>query len=488
MAYLRRRGNQLAIVAGARNAETKRVEQRILFTLYSRPEALEVIGRGQDEHAAARFEMLMKNQHPDVAFNWKSLRKAIAADLKHLPESYAYGDSRLKGRFREDLVNFARSLMLADPQELVAAGALIRESRSALEYISELIAWRLETCAERDVNEWNSDNPFYWRFTLQGKGVPHDAEEQAASLWEKRDLPHAEAAFQILIDAFPEYAEGYNYLGLIALERDDLGRAEEHFKKTIEIGRTLLPKRVARSSWWSDHKTRPYMRGLRNLANALVRTGKYDEATEVVDRLERECADDLSASSFRAAIALNTGEWRVAAESAGRLRGLWPEEGLLEGLARVELGEVSSALEPLVHAALNKPRAVRLVLGLASSAPKTFFEAEDHNVGVHIRQMLTRYLSKKTRGVALLRRFASDERLARSMRRVEDLCGKWFGHPKADRSIFDELTGMQKAGYAATQARLLADSIGRVVIPPGGKSTPAAKGRSRDRTSARSLH
>jgi tetratricopeptide (TPR) repeat protein len=366
---------------------------------------------------------------------------------------------------------------------------LIRENRPALEYLSELIAWRLKTCGERGVNEWNSDNPFFWRFTLQGKGVPPDAEEHAAGLWEKRDLPHAEAAFQILIDAFPDYADGYNYLGLIALERQDLGRAEDHFKKTIEVGRRLFPKRVARSSWWRDLKTRPYMRGLRNLAKTLLRGGKYDEATKVVDRLQLECADELSADSYRAAIALNTGEWKVAAESAARLRGLWPEEGLLEGLARVELGEHPAALEPLVHAALNKPKAVRLVLGVASSAPKTHFEAEDHNAGVHFRQMLASYLSKKSRGVTLLRRVASDARLARSMRRVEELCGKWFGHPRADRSIFDELTRMQRADFAAAQARHLADLIGGATAQPEGKSPPAAaKRRSRDGTSRRSLH
>jgi hypothetical protein len=39
MAFVRRRGNQLAIVRGIRSPETKKVEQEILFTIFSRGEA-----------------------------------------------------------------------------------------------------------------------------------------------------------------------------------------------------------------------------------------------------------------------------------------------------------------------------------------------------------------------------------------------------------------------------------------------------------------
>ena len=48
MAYVRRRGNQLAIVQGERDPQTRKVQQRILFTLYSKPEALEALGKRGD--------------------------------------------------------------------------------------------------------------------------------------------------------------------------------------------------------------------------------------------------------------------------------------------------------------------------------------------------------------------------------------------------------------------------------------------------------
>jgi len=56
--------------------------------------------------------------------------------------------------------------MLADPQDFVAAGNLIQEHRVELEYLADLIQWRLKL-REQEHNQWNLDNPFYWRFTLQ---------------------------------------------------------------------------------------------------------------------------------------------------------------------------------------------------------------------------------------------------------------------------------------------------------------------------------
>ena len=63
MAYVRHRGNQLAIVHGEREPGNGRVSQRILFTLYSRPEALEVLGRGANG-GTERFRQLLSDSIP----------------------------------------------------------------------------------------------------------------------------------------------------------------------------------------------------------------------------------------------------------------------------------------------------------------------------------------------------------------------------------------------------------------------------------------
>src|SRR6266851_7450785 len=98
MAYVRRRGNQLAIVHGEREPRSGSVQQRVLFTFYSKAEALEVLGRGT-KGAAESFRNLLQRQHPDLTFNWKQIRRAIEAQLDVLPDTYDYRSQRLRARF-----------------------------------------------------------------------------------------------------------------------------------------------------------------------------------------------------------------------------------------------------------------------------------------------------------------------------------------------------------------------------------------------------
>jgi tetratricopeptide (TPR) repeat protein len=109
---------------------------------------------------------------------------------------------------------------------------------------------------------------------------PLDIEKMAAAYWEKRDLERAGPVFRLMVDCFDGYAEVHNYLGLIALERGQLDAAIASFQKTMELGRRLFPSRISRKCWWSDRRTRPYMRGMQNLASALSRAGRWDEAPD----------------------------------------------------------------------------------------------------------------------------------------------------------------------------------------------------------------
>ncbi len=54
MAYVRQRGNQLAIVHGVRDPETKKVEQQILFTIYSSAPINGFTSTGRRSTAASR--------------------------------------------------------------------------------------------------------------------------------------------------------------------------------------------------------------------------------------------------------------------------------------------------------------------------------------------------------------------------------------------------------------------------------------------------
>jgi hypothetical protein len=143
MAYVRVRGNQLALVHGEREPGTGRVQQRILFTIYSKAEALEILGRGSSG-GAGRFQGLLQQEYPELVFNWKKVRGDIEKNLALLPDRYEYAGERLEHRFRKDLCAFTRTLIQADPQELLPAAQVIRRHRHELEYLADLIHWRIK--------------------------------------------------------------------------------------------------------------------------------------------------------------------------------------------------------------------------------------------------------------------------------------------------------------------------------------------------------
>lgn len=462
MAYVRRRGNQLAIVHGEREEGTGKVRQRILFTIYSKAEALEILGRNdtQKKSHARLFEHLLEHEHADLKFNWKAIRRGIEENLADLPDVYEYRAERLRARFREDLCAFTKQIILADPQNLMSSAQLIQEHRHELEYLAERIKWRLELRDQKE-SEWNQDSPFYWRFALQGRGVPPDTEEHAAGFYERREYDRARAVFRLLTDCFDGYAEGHNYLGLVALDQNKLDEAIGHFEKTIELGRKLFPARIAKKRYWSDLATRPYMRGLRNLALALNQAGRYDEALAICDRLENECADDVTATAHRAAIFLNTRRWRDSAEAARRLTGLWPDENLIVAFACYELGRLEDVLPSFLHAALSHPRATRMVLGERTPPFVAGDDAMDHNAGVAFRRSLHAYLGGQSRAArTFFRNLVRDPRVTKLMDESIAVVRRWHAqHPTGEREAFDRMNRLKSREFAIAEAQKLSDLV-----------------------------
>jgi tetratricopeptide (TPR) repeat protein len=284
----------------------------------------------------------------------------------------------------------------------------------------------------------------------------------AADLYEQGDLEEARSIFELLVEAFEDYAEGYNYLGLIALRLDRLDEAIAHFAKTIEVGRTKFPRRIPKQDWWSRIETRPYMRGLRNQCLALLRAGRHDESLALCDRLERECDDAITAQAHRSSIFLNTGRWEEALAAADWIRRLDPGASLIGALAAFELGRRDEATSRLLHAALNQPRMVRMVLGLRTPALRrpSRGEAEDHNAGVDALKDLAGYLGTRRPAMtrffrALLRRPEVEELLAELERAIE----RWRGphEPHAEwRAAFDRMQLMRTADFARDQAKAIA--------------------------------
>jgi tetratricopeptide (TPR) repeat protein len=449
MAFVRKKGNQLALVQGERDPETGCVRQHTLFTIYSKAEALAIVNTRADE-----FESRLTTQYPHVRFNWKAIRAAIRKELDALPDLYEYKHERVEKRFRQDLTAFAGQLFRADPQELVSAANLLKAHQHELEVLADLIQWRLRLC-EQKPTEWNTENPFYWRFSLPGWGAPQDAEEILEGYYERGEYRRAEAGFRLMTEHFDDYAEGYNYLGLIAWHEQRYDNAIEYFRKTIEVGRSLFPKRMPKKNYWRDLKTRPYMRGLQNLAATLNEVGRFDECLDLCDRLDEECGDRHTASWQRAVVSLNLGRWREAMKYAKYIGGIDHDAAFIEAFAACAAGDPRGAFAAFLHAALHRPRAARMLLGLrVPRGPLSSDAARDHNAGVTLTRALHAYLDHPPRSS---RTFFSEvlrsPRVAALLEETADVTKRWRDDRKgSDRSAFDRMQVLHSRGFAEAEA------------------------------------
>lgn len=451
MPYVRRHGNQVAIVHGERDAQTRKVQQRVLFTLYSKREAEAALGRRATEPKLS-FQGLVESQHDELRFDWPKLEARIEELMGELPETYDYPPSGVAPALRHGIVEFARGLLGADPQELLSAAWAVQEQRHELLFLRDLIDWRLRLCDDQEERQFNRDNEFGWRARLAGRGVTVEAMELLDGLRERGEDDRAVAVAGLLLEVWPSYADAHNLIGDVALERGDHEAALESYDAALRVGRTLFPKRIAKSRWWSDHDTRPYIRAMRNTTMALLRSGRSDEALSWCDRLEHEVFDEVSAGVHRAAACLNLGRWREAREVAARYVNLWPSESFVAAFAAFELGDREDALARWLHATIQRPRAARMLVGLRrSTKPSSYEEAEDHNTGVDLTQTLSAYLRRRrsrrffkgltasAEVVALIDDYMAVRR-ARKEERGED------------RTAFRRMTEMQTPEYARARA------------------------------------
>ncbi|MGE3166622.1 MAG: hypothetical protein AB7O52_17105 [Planctomycetota bacterium] len=271
---------------------------------------------------------------------------------------------------------------------------MIQEHRHELAFLRDLIETRVRVCTGAEGSPFLAD-AFGWSYTLSPSGVPPEVEEMAANLYREGRMDEAQSVFRLLLDCFGAFANGYNYLGLIALDRGQLEPAEEHFRRTIEVGRKQFPSRLAKQHYWTLLEIRPFLRGLRNLTLTLARAGRDDEALDLCDRLDRRYGDDITAAAHRATIHLNRSNWAESFEAAKGLSELYPEQNLIAALAAHELGRQREATWRFLHAAVTHPRATSMVLRIRTERPtarSTHDEVSDHNCGVGFLNELERFL------------------------------------------------------------------------------------------------
>jgi len=407
MPYVRTRGNQVLIVHGSRIPETGKVEQQILFTLYSKEEALAAIEQVSGKEAkpgTGRFERMLAELHPEVRFDWKKIRQAIRSNMGVLPETYESRKNRVVESFRDALVTFTRELAILDPQSFKYAYDLISSHRAELEHLRDLIDWRLGVLAHASKLNWGEleghrDDRFSWIHSMVGKEVPGEIEEMVEAKLESGDVAAAEKLHRLYTESFENHADGHLGMGSIALERGALPEAETHFKQAVAVGRKLFPKRIAKSSYWSDHKTRPFLRAQYSLCLTYNKLGRFDEAGGLCDRIEKEYGQDITADLYRANIYLNQGKPELAFKAASRLIRLYPEQGFIAAWAAFEDGQRADADAYFIFAAMNKPRAAAMIAGRATkSRPNGYEEVRDHDDAVGILDECCHFLARQSSG------------------------------------------------------------------------------------------
>jgi hypothetical protein len=448
MAYVRRKGNQVVMVHGERDAESGKVQQRTLFVFYSKAEALAATGK-----SSHWFQQTLQDEYPAIRFDWKKLNAGIKEHMTTLPDLYAFKTERVDGRFRSALTDFARELLIADPQTLISSARLMQEQRRDLEYVRDLISRRLE-CSNQEESEWNKDDPFYWSTLMNRRDVPPEGREELSTLYERLEYEKAEALAQLLIDCWSNYAEGHNYLGLIAMDRGELNTAREQFERAMDVGRTLFPRRIRKNIYWSDHSTRPYIRAIIYSAQTCNRMGEFSTALSLCERLDHECHQDITAATERIPIYLNSRSWELAAKAARYVHKIFPQENLPLAFALHELGEEHAARVHFLSGAIQFPRTARMLCGHPGMKnPESWEETNDHNNGVGcLRDLECYFENRENTARRFFKGILKDVEVTALIKEADDVRRKWREHRSSDRRWFDRMNEMKSIEFAEAKA------------------------------------
>jgi len=464
MAYVRQHGNQIAIVSGDRDKETGKVHQRVLFTLYAKDEAMAALGLGQDDRKHF-FQNLMRQAYPSCTFDWEKINSAIALKIDALPEKYEGRMVECSKDFSRSITAIARNLVLADPYLNPSAKDILKSQEHSLIALRKLIDHSLSSIdfyeKHEEETEFDSKDSFHWRYLFRGSEVPPGIEEWAAEFYQKQEYTVAEDIFELLVASFENYAEGYNYLGLIALEQRQYKRAVAHFEKTVAIGRNLFPRNLPKRDYWVDHSTRPFMRGMMNLILALTSDGEYQKALTTCTRLEKECGDQPTANAYRATLYLNLGQWDKALYYASS------NGDFVRAFALLETGSQQEALESFLLNAVESPHTARLLLDMKKPKPENISAVEDHNAGVALVSQLQGYFNLQSAAArSFLGALAKQPAFVDVLKKVDQHTHNHFNGPRDKHTEnFEEWHGMREKTYVQALAKRLKASIKQTPSP-----------------------
>ncbi len=441
MAYVRTKGKQVLLVHGARVPETGAVEQRTLFTFYTKAEIEAALGEHRD-----LFRHLVEHSRPALRLDWGAIDNGLRDHLPHVTDSSPSGQNAAAVELRGALVELTRVVWELEPQDLQSAKQLVDDNRGGIALLAERLQWLLQATAPSS-SEFTRDTPSLWRQAAKARTVPLHGWEQLDDLWNQCEYTEVEALAGLLSEAFPMFADGRNYLGLATMERGDLVAALARFQEAEVVGRKQFSRRIAKSRYWSDHDTRPFLRAIMHQVAVHNRMGAYENALGLCDRLERDYGQDITAEALRVPVMLNDRQWQEALRMAERLVGIYPENHFLVAFAAMELRDRTKTLEHFIRGALELPATAALLLGVP--LPKGMVEdARDHNHGVALLRETKAYRASSGKSLQFFRDLWSQPVVRAAVQETDEVRQKWRSDRSGDRTWFDEMHRLQTIEHA----------------------------------------
>ncbi len=119
--------------------------------------------------------------------------------------------------------------------------------------------------------------------------------EEALDHIEEYEYVSARKKLMKLLELNPDHIDALHHLAIIEKKRGNLELSKELWKRGVEVGRTVIPKRFKRGSSripWSNLDNRPFLRCLHGHAFALIDEGRVDEAIQAFQELIDYNPDD----------------------------------------------------------------------------------------------------------------------------------------------------------------------------------------------------
>ncbi|MDP7422553.1 MAG: tetratricopeptide repeat protein [bacterium] len=321
-----------------------------------------------------------------------------------------------------------------------------------LEMLQTLINNTLHFLPKIEPDEYGEDNEFYWRRRTLSQSVSPDMEETVAGYYERGEYKQLQTLCRMLTECFSDYPEGYNYLGLVALERENYAEAERHFKQCVDVANRNMPRGLKRGDYWNLTETRPYVRGLRNLVITYNLGHRFEQAIETAQILKKKCDDTISAAGLLAPVYLNTGQWKKALNSARYVCQIYPSEGYLAALALMELDRTDESRVYFLYGLLNNPWAAEYLLKGTMAEPQNYENARNYNTAIEIKQSLAPYLERKRPSDFLLFETIMEEDSVKEIQdEIADLQSrrdKKNGNQEENRNSFRRIQHCQSLDFA----------------------------------------